>query len=137
MKDIGQNFYEQKEYYFREISVARIIINPSVKGYPPLFLVCNGRFGSKHGCYIVALSFLQLNKLLMNRVENGTRLTIAERLTDFLIPGERSGEICIRKILGHNLHIPNLDITTRVHKFNSDESTEFEPLYYFQLIDMQ
>lgn len=137
MKDIGQNFYEQKEYYFREISVARIIINPSVTGYPPLFLVCNGRFGSKRGCYIVALSFLQLNKLLMNRVENGTRLTIAERLTDFLIPGERSGEICIRKILGHNLHIPNLDITTRVHKFNSDESTDFEPLYYFQLIDMQ
>jgi len=136
MKDIGQNFYEEKEYYFNQISVSRIIINPSVRGYPPLFLVCTGEFGSKKAYYVLAMNFLQLNKLLMKSVENSTRLILAERLTDFLIPGDRSGEICLRKILGESLTITNLDLTTRVHRFNSDATAKDEPLYYFQLAEM-
>lgn len=136
MRDIGQNFYEEKAYYFNQISVSRIIINPSVRGYPPLFMVCSGNFGSKSAYYILAMSFLQLNKLLMKSVENSTRLILAEKLTDFLIPGDRSGEICVRKTLGEALTITNLDITTRVHRFNSDANTVDDPLYYFQLTEM-
>ena len=137
MRDIGQHFYEEKEYYFNQIAISRIIINPSVRGYPPLFMVCSGDFGSKQAYYILAMNFLQINKLLMKSVENSTRLILAEKLTDFLIPGDRSGEICIRKTLGEALTITNLDITTRVHRFNSDSTTEDEPLYYFQLTEME
>jgi len=137
MQDIGQNFYEEKAYYFNQISVAKIIINPSVRGYPPLFMVCSGNFGSKKATYILAMNFLQLNKLLMKSVENSTRLILAETLTDFLIPGDRSGEICIRKVLGEILTITNLDLTTQVHRFNSDSPAVDEPLYYFQLIEIE
>ncbi len=136
MRDIGQNFYEEKEYYFSTLSVSKIIINPSVRGYPPLFMVCSGLFGSKKASYVLALNFLQLNKLLMQSLDNRSRLIIAEKLTDFLIPNDRSGEICVRKALGGELQISNIDLTTRVHRFNSDESTEGEPLYYFQLTEM-
>lgn len=136
MRNIGQNFYEANEYYFNNLSVSRIIINPSVRGYPPLFLVCHGTFGSKEAAYVVALSFLQINKLLMASVDTSQRLEVASLLADFLIPDERSGEICLRKILGRDLHIENLDLTTRLHRFNADEPADDEALYYFQLIEM-
>jgi|SRR5690606_31559401 len=136
MRDIGQNFYETKEYYFNNLSVSKIIINPAVRGYPPLFLVCTGTFGSKKGSYVLALSFLQINKLLMGSLDNSERLDVAAKLAEFLIPNEHSGEICLRKALGTDLKITDVDLTTRVHRFNSDESTEGEALYYFQLIEM-
>ncbi len=137
MRDIGQNFYEAKEYYFSNLSISRIIINPDVRGYPPLFMVCSGVFGSKEGVYVLALSFLQINKLLMKSVNNSLRLTVCAELADFLIPNDRSGEICLFKTLGHDLEICNVDLTTRVNRFNSDESTEGEALYYFQLTEME
>lgn len=137
MRDIGQNFYEAKEYYFSKLSVSKIIINPNVRGYPPLFMVCSGIFGSKKGSYVLALSFLQVNKLLMGSLNNSDRLDVAAKLAEFLIPNEHSGEICLRKTLGTDLKISNIDLTTRVHRFNSDDSTEGEALYYFQLIEME
>ena len=135
MIDIGQDFYEEKAYYFNQIAALRIIINPNVKGYPPLFLVCKGKFGSRTGAYIIALSFLQLNKLMMEVMENDLRLQLAEKLTDFLIPRDRSGEINLVEFFGEPLSLEGLDLATRVNRFRSD-ATDNEPLYYFQLSEI-
>lgn len=134
MLDIGQNFFEERVFYFNRLSIFRIIINPSVKGYPPLFLICKGKFGAKVGAFGIALSFLQLNRLMMGSMPNADRLLLAEHLTDYLIPNQKSGEIKVDSIFGGPLILENLDLTTKVHHFRSDD-LDATPLYYFQLAD--
>lgn len=134
MIDIGQNFYEEKAFYFNRLSVFRIIINPKVKGYPPLFLLCKGRFGSKNGVFSIALNFLQLNRLMMGAMPNADRLLLAEWLTDFLLPDEHSGEINLNTLFGKPVVLESLDLTTHVQRFHSETACS-EPLYYFQLTE--
>lgn len=134
MIDIGQIFYEEKAFFFNKLLVYRILINPKVKGYPPLFLICRGPFGSKDGGFAIALTFLQLNRLLMQNMPNDRRLVICEQLADFLIPCDRTGEIKLDKLFGGPVRFENLDLITHVHRFRSEPAGS-EPVYYFQLAD--
>ncbi len=133
MIDLGQTFYEQKKFFFNDLSVHQIIINPSIKGYPPIFMLCQEHRGKRLVEYVLGATFLQLNKLLMRVVDNNTRLLLAERLADSLIPNKTTDTIQVKKVLGHPLRLSGLDMTTILHRFHSDPNEKVAPLYYFQL----
>lgn len=136
MIDLGQTFFEENRHFFSDLSVHQIIVNPSLKGYPPVFLLCREIRGKKDCEYILAATFLQLNKLLMNAVDNRRRLLLAERLAEALIPGCKTDNIDVAKLIGGPLRISGLDMTTRLRKFFCDIPEETPPLYYFQLTEM-
>jgi hypothetical protein len=134
MIDLGQTFYEQKQYFFNDLSVHQIVINPSIKGYPPVFMLCKEQRGTKWCEYILGANFVQLNKLLMTAMDNSTRLCLAERLAESLMPKKTTDNISVKKLLGRPLRLRGLDMTTILHRFNSETGTS--PLYYFQLTEM-
>jgi hypothetical protein len=134
MNDLGQHCYERREYFFNAFTVHQIIINPQVKGYPAIFLVCRDVRGGVEGEYVVGTSFVQINRLLMDCVPNGPRIEIAERLADAIISRRPSETIDLGSVLGCALEIKPLEATTRLRRFWSDPAGQ-DPLYYFQLVD--
>lgn len=133
MKDLGQTFYEQKQFFFNDLSVHQIIINPSIKGYPPIFMLCQEQRGKQLFEYVLGATFFQLNKLLMRVVDNNTRLLLAERLAESLIPNRPTDTIAVKEVIGHSLRLSGLEMTTTLHRFQSDPKEKIMPLYYFQL----
>lgn len=135
MIDLGQAFYEEKRYFFKHLTVHQIVMNPQLKGYPSVFLICKEMQGSKPCEYAVGVSFLQLNKILMRRVANAERLSIAERLADAILQKHKTQTIRLFDLLGRPLNLSGLDATTRVRRFISACGESTDPLYFFQLTD--
>jgi len=133
--DLGHLLY-RKNYYFSKFSVHQLLVNPQVKGYPPIFLICRDQHGHQRCEYIIGLNFNQLNALLMQSIENHHRLIIAEKLSDFLLSDKKTAEFSIQSLLGMTLVIDGLDLQTRVRKFQTEPSSKDRALYYFQPIDL-
>jgi len=134
MIDLGHSLY-RKNYFFQKFLVHQLLVNPKTKGYPPIFLICRDRLGEKRCEFIVGLTFVQLNQLLMQAVNNEDRMDIAEKISDFLISTKKSAEISIPNLLGKPLALQGLDLSTRVRKFQIEPEQESRALYYFQLIE--
>lgn len=135
MIDLGHSLY-RKNYFFQKFHVHQLLINPKVKGYPPIFLICRDRLGGKRCEFIIGLTFEQFNQILMRAVENNMRISIAEKIADFLISSKKSSEISISKLLGNPLVLEGLDLSTRVRKFTVEPEREDRSLYYFQLLEV-
>lgn len=133
MLDLGQALY-RKNYYFQKFLVYQLMINPKVKGYPPIFLICRDRLGAIRCEFVIGLSFAQLNELLMGAVENNDRMSIAEKIGDFLLSKEKAAEISLAPLLGKPLSLEGLDLFARVRKFQVEPDREDRALYYFQLL---
>ncbi len=135
MIDLGQVFFEQRQHFFNDLSVHQIIINPNVKGYPPIFMLCKEVRGSKPCEYVLGTSFLQMNHLLMRKVENHSRILIAERLATAIIEHKKTETISMPELLGKPLELNAVDATTRLRRFESEPQSD-KPLYFFQLTEM-
>lgn len=135
MIDLGHSFY-RKNYSFQKILVHQLLINPQVEGYPPIFLICRDRLGEKPCEFIIGLTFEQLNQILMQAIDNDERITISEKIGDFLMSEKKSAEISILKLLGKPLTLQGLDLSTRVRKFHAEPNREDRALYYFQLLEI-
>jgi hypothetical protein len=135
MIDLGQTFYEEKRYFFNRLTVHQIVMNPRMEGYPPAFLICKEMRGSQPCEYAVGLSFLQLNRLLMRRVANTQRLSIAERLADAILQKQKTETIRMSELLGQPLRLNGIDATMRLRRFVSAPQQDDKPLYYFQLTE--
>jgi hypothetical protein len=135
MIDLGQSLY-RKNYFFQKFLIHQLLINPKVKGYPPIFLICRDRLGEKRCEFIIGLTFEQLNQILMQAVDNEERILIAEKIGDFLMSKKKSAEISISKLLGKPLTLQGLDLSTRVRKFQVETDREDRALYYFQLLEI-
>jgi len=135
MLDLGRSLYF-KNYSFHKFLVHQLLINPRVKGYPPIFLICRERIGEKCCEFILGLSFVQLNLLLMQAVDNEYRIAIAEKLGDFLISKRQSAELSIPNLLGKPLLIQGLDLSTHVRKFEVEPCKEDQALYYFEVVEL-
>jgi hypothetical protein len=96
-------------------------------------MLCKEKRGSKWCEYILGANYIQLNKLLMTAMDNTTRLALAERLAETLIPEKATDNISLRTLLGKPLRLSGLDMTTILHRFKSDDGVE--KLYFFQLTD--
>jgi hypothetical protein len=132
--DLGQSLY-RKNYHFEKFSVHQLLINPQVKGYPPVFLICRDYHGSRKCEYIVGIDFNQLNKLLMNGVGNYNRLIIAEKLADFFLSDKKTAEFSLCDLLGKPLLVSGPELHTEVKKFQTEPDLKGTVLYYFQLFD--
>lgn len=135
MIDLGQTFYEERRYFFNRLTVYQIVMNPRLQGYPPAFMICKELNGTKPCEYAVGVTFLQLNQILMKRVNNSDRLTIAERLADAIVKQHKTETIRVHELLGRPLTLSGLDATTQLRRFESDPSQCGQPLYYFQLTE--
>jgi hypothetical protein len=135
MIDLGHSLY-RKNYFFQKFLIHQLLINPKVKGYPPIFLICRNRLGEKRCEFIIGLTFEQLNQILMQAVDNEERNAIAEKISDFLMSEKKSAEISIPKLLGKPLALQGLDLSTRVRKFQAEPEREDRALYYFQLLEI-
>ncbi len=135
MIDLGQSLY-RKNYFFQKFLIHQLLINPKVRGYPPIFLICRDRLGEKRCEFIIGLTFEQLNQILMQAVDNEERILIAEKIGDFLMSEKKSAEISIPKLLGKPLTLQGLDLSTRVRKFQVETDQEERALYYFQLLEI-
>jgi len=135
MIDLGQSLY-RKNYFFQKFVVHQLLINPKVKGYPPIFLICRDRLGEKRYEFIIGLNLEQLNQLLMQAVANAERMTIAEKISDFLMSTRQTAEISVPHLLGSPLALQGLDISTRVCKFQMEPDRDDQALYYFELIEL-
>jgi hypothetical protein len=135
MIDLGYSLY-RKNYFFQKFLVHQLLINPKVKGYPPIFLICRDRLGERPYEFIIGLTFEQLNQILMQAVDNKERITISEKIGDFLMTTNKSLEISIPKLLGTPLTLQGLDLSTRVRKFQVEDNCRDRALYYFQLLEI-
>lgn len=135
MIDLGHSLY-LKKYFFQKFLVHQLLINPKVKGYPPIFLICRDRLGEKRCEFIIGLTFEQFNQLLMQAVDNSDRISIAEKIGDFLMSNKKSAEFSVPKLLGEPLALEGLDLSTRVRKFKVEPERDDRALYYFQLLEL-
>jgi hypothetical protein len=135
MIDLGQTFFEQRRHFFDQLSVHQIIINPNVKGYPPIFMLCKEVRGSKPCEYVLGSSYRQVNQLLMKKTDNNSRLLIAEKLAMAIIEHKKTETISMPELLGKPLELNAVDATTRLRKFASEPDCD-KPLYFFQLTEM-
>ncbi|MCZ4409516.1 hypothetical protein O3Q51_11895 [Cryomorphaceae bacterium 1068] len=135
MIDLGYSLY-RKNYFFQQFLVHQLLINPKVKGYPPIFLICRDRLGEKRCEFIIGLTFEQFNQILMVAVDNKERNSIAEKMGDFLMSTKKFAEISIPKLLGKPLTLQGLDFSTRIRKFQVEPGREDRALYYFQLLEI-
>lgn len=135
MIDLGYSLY-RKNYFFQKFLIHQLLINPKVKGYPPIFLICRDRLGGKRCEFIIGLTFEQLNQILMQAVDNEERNAIAEKIGDFLMSTKKSAEISLPKLLGNPLTLQDLDLSTRIRKFQVEPGRDDCALYYFQLIEI-
>ncbi|MCH2215794.1 MAG: hypothetical protein MK086_11525 [Flavobacteriales bacterium] len=135
MIDLGKSIYEET-HRFERISVRQILINPKIRNYPDLFLVCREIRNGKVYEYLIGLELRQLNQILMRFVENTDRIPIAERCCDFLISKKQTGEISLNEAIGKPLEISGFDLVTKVKMFSSEVGDNVNGLYYFQLLDL-
>lgn len=134
MIDLGKSLYESKNHFFDQINVGRVIVNPVLKGYPPIFLICTSRQGTQPVEFIMGISFTQMNQLLMNVKNNDQRITVAEELAQSLIPNPTTHEFSLRKFFGKPLKITGLNLKTTIKKFITEPEDENEALYFFEWV---
>lgn len=135
MIDLGKSLYENRNHFFDHINVGRVIVNPVIKGYPPIFLICTTRQGKQPVEFIMGLSFTQMNELLMKVKSNDQRLTVAEELASSLIPNPKTYEFSLRKFFGKPLKITGLNLKTTIKKFITEPEDEGEALYFFEWVE--
>lgn len=134
MIDLGQTLF-RKHYFFQKIELHQILINPRIKGYPPIFLLCREKRGSKHYEFIVGMNFERLNELLMKIPESQKRLDLSAEIAKYLIPKECTAEISVPQVVGKAIVLTDLDLFTRVRRFNLDPDDVKNALYYFQVLE--
>jgi hypothetical protein len=135
MIDLGKSLYESKNHFFDQVNIGRVIVNPVIKGYPPIFLICTARQGKQPVEFIMGLSFTQMNQLLMNVKSIEQRLTVAEELASSLIPNPKTHEFSLRKFFGKPLKITGLNLKTKIKKFITEPEDENETLYFFEWVE--
>jgi hypothetical protein len=136
MIDIGKTIYEERNFFFNEIEVWRIIVNPEKAGYPPIFMLCHGGFGTRDSHYIIALTYKELNGLLTHHISNGQRISISLQLANAINSEEPYREINLDKLLGDPITISGIDLTTRVECYDTGCWEEI-PLYFFRFTELK
>jgi hypothetical protein len=135
MIDLGKALYG-KNYHFDEFSFHQLIINPKWDNYPPLFMLCQGKLASRRCQFLLGISWEQMNQLLMQTMNNSSRVALAEKLGHSLANGGDEKEIHLKELLGNPLALNGLDISAKVRMFNGKSCGIPDSLYYFQLTDM-
>lgn len=132
MIDLGKSLYEDRQHFFNRLQVCRIIVNPVIKGYPPIFLICRDKQGHQPVEYVLAVTFEQMNKILMQIPNSDQRTCIAEELAQSLIPKPKTHEFSMRKCFGKPLRVSGLNIRTTLKRFVTEPQDEESALYFFE-----
>ncbi len=133
MIDLGKKLFE-RQYFFDELKVEQIVVNPNLQHYPQLFLICRERRGQRLCEYAVGLGFLQLNTLLMRHVDNDRRLNVAAALSDALLSPKASRALHLREFIGSALMLRQVDVSTCLRRFQGSPESDDEPIYFFEII---
>jgi hypothetical protein len=133
MADLAKEIHDQNRF-FDALRINRIIVNPAVAGYPPLFLLCSEKRAGTHYDFAVGLNFEEFNTVLMKGAASKDRIPVAARLGETLIPTTRvQNSFLLKDVLGYPLQVLNLAIHTRVRKFVTEPPNSEDPLYYFKV----
>lgn len=124
-----------RKFRFGRMSVSRIIINPKAARYPEVFLLC--RRPSVREPFLMGLGLYQLNWLLMNVFDKVHGLDIAARIGDIYARSDSWGEISLRQHGPDGLVLSDLQMDTRLGQFELKDTDGTEPLYYFELLEME
>lgn len=135
MIDLGKSLYEDRQHFFNRIDVCRIIVNPVIKGYPPIFLICKDKRGKETVEYVIGITFEQMNNLLMHIPNSDQRICIAEELAQSLIPKPGTYEFSMRKCFGKPLRITRLEMYTTLKRFVTEPKEEASTLYFFEWVE--
>ncbi len=132
MIDLGKSLFEDREYRFDRLRITKLVINPEVKGYPPIFLICRDRQGGMPVEFALAVNYEQMNQLIMSVGEVSERIAVAEAIADTLIPKPRSHNYNMNELIGHHLTIRDIQIKTRLKRFITEPKDEESTLYFFE-----
>lgn len=134
MIDLGKALYS-KNYRFHQFTLHQLVINPKWHSYPPIFMLCQGSLADQKCEFLLGITWDQLNDLLMEAMDNRSRIALSASIGESLVSKSQDREIHLKKVLGKPLSLKGLDISAKVRMFNGDSCGIPSSLYYFQLAD--
>ncbi len=134
-KDYRSQPSHKVDFHFDTLSASRIIVNPQAARYPAIFLLC--RRDHSDPPFLIGLELNQMNWLLMEVFDKKNRIDIAARLGEILSHAQPWGELLLRDNMRNGLSLNNVNFNTRLHRFALDDLQDEDPLYFFELMEME